>query len=371
MHLYLHVPFCARRCVYCDFAIAVRRTVPVDDYLDGLARELVLRGIGPVVLDTLYLGGGTPSRLGASGIARTLDLVRRHATLAAGAEVTMEANPEDVTAEAVRRWIDAGVNRLSLGVQSFDDAVLAWMHRTHRHADVVRAVEVARAAGLSALSLDLIFAMPERVPRDWARDLDAMVAIAPPHVSVYGLTVEAATPLGRWAARGDVVESPEERWAAEFTLAHDRLTAAGYAHYEVSNYAQPGGRAQHNSAYWSDRAYLGVGPAAHGFDGTVRRSNIAAYAEWLAALRAGRDPVATSERLGAESRAAERVYLGLRTQDGLVLAAGERAIVEPWVKAGWARIEDWHDSSERVVLTVEGWMRLDALAASLTSAGSC
>ncbi len=371
MHLYLHVPFCARRCVYCDFAIAVRRRVPVEDFVEGVRRELALRAIRHDAIETLYLGGGTPSRLGASGVARLMDAVRERTALTATAEVTLEANPEDVTAESVQAWADAGVNRLSLGVQSFDDAVLAWMHRTHRTADVYRAVDVARARGITALSLDLIFAMPEEVPRDWARDLDAMIALAPPHVSVYGLTVEPATPLGRWAARGEVAESPEDRWAVEFALAHERLSASGYEHYEVSNYAQPGGRARHNSAYWAERAYLGVGPAAHGFDGARRRANLAAYVDWLEALRAGRDPVGTLEVLSEDDRIAERVYLGLRTRDGLPITEEERVVVQPWVTAGWATIVGGHDASARVVLTSEGWMRLDALAASLTSVRSC
>ncbi len=370
-HVYIHVPFCARRCVYCDFAIAVRRHVPVDDFLEGVAGEVALREAIPGALETLYIGGGTPSRLGSDGVARLLDLVRSRTTLVGDAEVTLEANPEDVTADALRAWVRAGINRLSLGVQSFDDRVLAWMHRSHRSADVHRAVADARAAGITALSLDLIFAMPDQVPRDWARDLDTMVSLAPPHVSVYGLTVEPQTPLGRWSARGVVTEAPEERWAAEFTLAHDRLVAAGYRHYEVSNYAQPSQEARHNSAYWADRAYVGIGPAAHGFDGTTRRANIAAYAGWLTAVRAGRDPIGTAERLSEASRVAERVYLGLRTQEGLVVSEAEWGLVRPWVDAGWATVGAWHDSSTRVVLTPEGWMRLDALAASLTSVRSC
>jgi len=388
MHLYLHVPFCARRCVYCDFAIAVRRTVPVAEFVQGVAQELAVRGLGGSVLHTVYLGGGTPSRLGGPGIAQLLGVVRDRFDIAPGAEVTVEANPEDVDEATALAWRAAGVTRLSLGVQSFDDRVLAWMHRTHRTADVTRAVAAARAAGITDLSLDLIFAMPEALPRDWQADLDAMLAVAPTHISVYGLTVEPGTPLGRWTARGEAVESPEERWAAECVAAHETLTAAGYEHYEVSNYAQPGHRARHNSAYWADRPFLGVGPSAHGFDGTRRRWNVAAYAEWLRTVQAGQDPLGGDEALTPSAREAERVYLGLRTTDGLAATPEEIAAAAPWIKAGWAERRPQvgsgppdpasesgdrgprHDSSEQLVLTMEGWLRLDALAASLTGVRS-
>jgi oxygen-independent coproporphyrinogen-3 oxidase len=370
VHLYVHVPFCARRCVYCDFSIAVRRAVPVDDFVGGVRQELALRGLGGDTLQTLYLGGGTPSRLGGAGVAALLATIRERFTLAVDAEVTVEANPEDVTEATAAAWRAAGVNRLSLGVQSFDDAVLAWMHRTHRRADTERAVTAARRAGIEDLSLDLIYGLPDALRRDWEADLDALLALAPTHASLYGLTVEPGTPLGRWVARGDAAPTADERWADDCLAAHARLTAAGYAHYEVSNYARPGHRARHNSAYWADRPFLGVGPSAHGFDGRRRRWNVAAYAEWLAALAQGRDPVGGEDPLDAAARAAEAVYLGLRTQDGLMLGPADEAIIAPWLGAGWGRIESRHDS-RYLVLSMEGWLRLDALAASLTAARSC
>jgi oxygen-independent coproporphyrinogen-3 oxidase len=364
LHLYLHVPFCARRCTYCDFSIAVRRDVPAADFVSAIARELAVRSLGGDVLDTVYAGGGTPSKLGGDGVARLLDAVRARFTIDANAEVTIEANPEDVTPAAARAWREAGVNRLSLGSQSFDDRVLAWMHRTHDAAQIGRAVHVAREAGVDNLSLDLIFALPESLERDWARDLDQVVALSPQHLSLYGLTVEHATPLGRWAARGDVRELPEERWADEFLRAHATLAAAGYAHYEVSNYARDGARARHNEAYWRDRAYLGVGPSAHGFDGATRRWNEPAYAHWLARVSGGEDPVSGSELLTPEQRLAERVYLGLRTDRGYQLERPVPPSVQQWVDAGWASI----DSTLTLSLSPTGWMRLDALASALTSA---
>jgi oxygen-independent coproporphyrinogen-3 oxidase len=362
-HLYVHIPFCARRCTYCDFAIAVRRETPVADYLAALNGELHLRypPTEPWTLDTVYLGGGTPSRLGAEGIARLLDIVRRSATIAPDAEVTIEANPDDVTASAAAGWRDAGINRLSLGAQSFDDRVLDWMHRTHDAGAIDRAVRSARECGIRELSMDLIFALPEALQRDWTRDLEMALALEPDHVSLYGLTVESATPLGRRQSRGDVVEAPEERYEAEYLEADRTLRSAGFSHYEVSNFALPGRRARHNSAYWMGVPYAGVGPAAHEYDGERRRWNVRAYAGWAARIGLGEDAVEGSESLSEESRSAESVYLGLRTSGGLRLAADERGRAERWVEAGWATID-----SGVLTMTPAGWLRLDAIAADLT-----
>ena len=365
-HLYVHVPFCARRCSYCDFSIAVRRRVPTDEYHAALARELGLRHRREsLVVETLYFGGGTPSRLGADGVTRMLELLVSHVSLAEQAEVTLEANPEDVTPEAVRAWRAAGVNRLSIGGQSFDERALAWMRRTHGAEQVARAADVARAGGIENLSLDLIFALPSAVGRDWERDLGAALALRPAHLSLYGLTVEAGTPLGRWRDRGTVLEATDASYEREFLLAHAMLTDAGYEHYEVSNYALPARESRHNSAYWARRPYVGLGPAAHGFDGERRRWNVAPYAEWARLLAAGRDPVGGSEVLTEEERATEQLYLGLRTGRGVPLEAVGPTRAGVWTEAGWARVY-----AERVVLTPLGWLRLDALTADLTWAGS-
>ncbi len=363
-HVYIHVPFCARRCSYCDFSIAVRRVVPVDEYVDALAAELDLRfpRDDTWTVDTLYFGGGTPSRLGADGVARMLDMLCRRVTLTDGAEVTLEANPDDIDRDTVAAWRAAGVNRLSIGVQSFDDTVLRWMHRSHDAATTLRAVDAARTGGIDNFSLDLIFALPDTVTRSWADDVSRALALEPNHLSLYGLTIEPHTPLGRWHGRGEVDASPDERYETEFLHANDALTAAGFEHYEVSNFGRPGQHARHNSAYWQNVPYAGLGPAAHEFDGDERRWNASAYVEWIKRLHERQDPVEGSERLTADNRAAERVYLGLRTHAGLELTGSELARVEPWVRSGWATLEH----GNRIVLTPLGWLRLDALAADLT-----
>lgn len=367
-HVYLHVPFCARRCSYCDFSIAVRREVPVDEYLAALEAELTVRfDAAPATeVETIYLGGGTPSRLGGAGVARAVAIVQRYFPLAHGGELTIEANPEDVDSRAIDAWSAAGANRLSLGSQSFDERVLAWMHRTHDAADVERAVAAARAGGIDELSLDLIFALPDQLQRDFRRDVERLLALRPQHVSLYGLTVEAATPLGRWVARRDAVERPEEGYESEFLLAHDMLTAAGLDHYEVSNYARPGHRARHNSAYWAGVPYVGIGPAAHGYDGTTRRWNARAYVDWRDRVLSGVDPVEGLEQLTEANRSAESVYLALRNDSGLALLPGERDVVAPWEVARWVTVGD----DGRLRCTPLGWLRLDALAAALTHSRS-
>ena len=364
-HLYVHVPFCARRCSYCDFAIAVRDDVPVDAYLAAIETELRVRfpSDGAWELDTLYVGGGTPSRLGGEGVRRLMELLSRRVTLAGGAEVTLEANPDDVTPEAVTAWVASGVNRLSLGVQSFDDRALAWMHRVHDASRATNAVANVRDGGIDNVSVDLIFALPDATGRSWACDLDHALALAPSHVSLYGLTIEPATPLGRWVERGEVAVPSEERYEAEFLRAHETMTAAGFEHYEVSNFAQPGRRSRHNSAYWSGVAYGGIGPSAHEYDGISRRWNVAPYEQWRRRLVGGEDPIGGTEVLTVENRLTETVYLGLRTSIGLRLTQREVATVRPWIAAGWASVEP----DARLVLTPTGWLRLDALAQSLTA----
>lgn len=371
-HLYIHVPFCTRRCSYCDFSIAVRRAIPVAAYLTSLRAEFAalqitaetvgdLASSDAIPLDTVYVGGGTPSRLGGDGIRDLLSLVREFHLLAPDAEITIEANPEDVSANAVNAWASAGVNRISLGLQTFDDAALQWMHRTHSAAQSIEAIRLVKAGGIDNVSIDLIFGLPPGLTRSWRADVDRALELAPSHISLYGLTVEPSTPLARWTSRGLTQLTPEDRYADEFLYAHAAATAAGFVHYEVSNFALPGRRSRHNSAYWSGVSYLGVGPSAHSFDGNRRRWNVSAYADWASRLAANESVTAGDEVLSGENRAAERVYLGLRTDNGLSVTGRDLGAVRTWVTHGWAVL---HDSVVR--LTPEGWLRLDSLAAGLT-----
>lgn len=360
-HLYVHVPFCARRCSYCDFAIAVRRVVPVSEYLASIRAEIRARNPERSSLRSVYLGGGTPSHLGQDGIASLIDLIGSSFEVTSDTEITLEANPDDVDPASAKRWRQAGVNRVSLGIQSFDDNALRWMHRVHDAERAMSAYEDLRAAGFGNISVDLIFALPEVLGRSWEKDLARAIALSPDHISLYGLTIEHATPLSRWQDRGTFVPADEDRYAEEFLLAHRLTAAAGFEHYEVSNFAKSGRKSVHNAAYWSGVPFIGLGPSAHSFDGMNRSWSVRDFADWTAKLARGESIVAGSEELSEANRLAEKVYLGLRTRGGLKVTGRDRLPAEEWERAGWAEIE-----GDTVRLTTEGWLRLDSLATALT-----
>jgi len=385
-HLYLHVPFCVRRCSYCDFSIAVRKRIPVTEFVNAVLAESGSAEPGAAPrggeVATLYLGGGTPSLLPPVAIATLVNELVGSAEPGAAPrgkqsrsadpgpaargsrEVTLEANPEDVTPDAARAWASAGINRVSLGAQSFDDDVLKWMHRSHDAARIGAAVHALRGAGIDNISLDLIFALPDELQRDWERDLDLALALRPTHLSLYGLTVEPRTPLDRWVSRGATRVPDDDRYAEEYLTAYRRLTTDGYEFYEVSNASLPGFRSRHNSAYWSGQPYVGLGPAAHSFDGTTRRWNLRAWEAYRRAIAEGHSAVESEEVLTDEQKEMEAIYLGLRTVEGVPLAAvsPRRPSPPPHLAAhGWVEVRDG-----RLKCTPEGWLRLDSLVSELT-----
>ncbi|HSU15540.1 radical SAM family heme chaperone HemW [Longimicrobium sp.] len=370
--LYVHVPFCVRRCSYCDFAVQATREAPTDDWLDAVAMEMRLlaeeRGWStPLALDTVYLGGGTPSLLRPDAMAELRRRLEPFAVWNDSAEWTCEANPESFTAETARAWRDAGVNRISLGAQTFHEPALRWMGRMHGVDGPRRAVEAARAAGFGSVSVDLIFGLPSRLGRDWGADLFHALALEPEHVSLYGLTAEAAAPLGRWVSEGRETLADEDRYADEYLLAHERLTAAGFEHYEVSNFGLPGRRSRHNFVYWTGAPYAALGPGAHAFHPPLRRWNVRGWDAYRAMLLdEHRLPTDGEETVDEETAGLERAWLHLRTDRGWPLGdAGdaERRLAETWVRQGWARVED-----DALKLTADGWLLLDRLAVEMASA---
>jgi oxygen-independent coproporphyrinogen-3 oxidase len=317
--------------------------------------------LGSPVIETVYFGGGTPSRLEADSLATILRGVRQDRELAPAAEITLEANPDDVSAQAAEAWRRAGINRVSLGAQSFSAQALEWMHRIHSAEQSEVAFHTLRAAGFRNISLDLIYALPAAIQRDWPADLERALALEPAHLSLYGLTVESGTPLGRWTARGESIPVTDDRAAEEFLHAHQRVEAEGFEHYEVSNAARPGLRARHNSAYWERKPFIGLGPSAHSAFGAIRAWNVREWEEYRRRSEAGRSVRAESENLGETQVALEELYLGLRTKDGLPASKVPEPVRDRWRSQGWAV-----ETGGRVGLTAEGWLRLDALVASLT-----
>jgi oxygen-independent coproporphyrinogen-3 oxidase len=365
MLLYVHVPFCARRCSYCDFAIAVRRAVPSHVFADAVEAEWRVRQHDPAwsespAIETIYFGGGTPSHVEPAALGRILTAIRDARSVEADAEITIEVNPDDVSEAAADAWRSLGINRISLGAQSFEPDVLAWMRRTHTTEQIPLAVGRLRAAGFDNISLDLIYGLPESLRRDWTLDLDRVLALEPQHLSLYALTVESGTPLGKWTTRGAVQPMTDDRVAQEYLEANRRLRESGFEHYEVSNAACPGFRARHNAGYWRRAAFLGLGPSAHSGAGRERSWNLREYEGWRAAIASGRPAIEGSESLDDDQLLLEARYLGLRTDAGVETAlvpAPKRSI---WAEAGWAV-----ESMGRIRLTPEGWLRLDALVASL------
>jgi len=325
--LYVHVPFCRGKCPYCDFYSVDNRPDLLSGYAQLLRRqlELVDPGLWPGPLDTLFFGGGTPSLLSATAVGAVIAAVGDHFGLQAEVEISLEANPGDLDLALLQGYRSAGVNRLSLGVQSFCAEGLRQLGRRHTLEEARSGIDMARQAGFENLGIDLIFGRPGQSLARLDSELDALLDSAPEHVSAYGLTVEQGTPLADRVAAGEVVPADEESVAAGFERIHERLTAAGYGHYEISNYARPGFACRHNLGYWQRRPYLGLGAGAHSLlpGGRERREVPADLDRFRKQLGAGRDPSRLLERLSAEEARSEAAYLGLRTAVGV--DAGEFA----------------------------------------------
>jgi oxygen-independent coproporphyrinogen-3 oxidase len=316
--VYVHAPFCARRCIYCDFGVTVRPEPSAEEWLQPLRLEWKLlkeEGVASIAprLETLYVGGGTPSLLGPEAMAGISDMLGEGLLASPELEWTAEANPESLTPEVAAAWHDAGVNRVSLGAQSFDAATLRWMGRMHAAEGPARVIDTLREVGIGNVSLDLIFGLPEGLHRSWEEDLTRAVSLEVPHVSLYGLTVAEGTPLGMAVAEGQELPAEEEGYCEEYLFANRFLTEHGYHHYEVSNFALPGHESRHNPVYWFGEPYLGLGNSAHSYLHPRRRWNLREWEAYSSAVAEGRLPLQEEETLDDEALRMERIWLGLRT----------------------------------------------------------
>ncbi len=348
MGLYLHIPFCRHRCHYCAFATWTDRDHLADRYLAACRRQIVETTFTEPV-SSVFVGGGTPTRVDPHRLVEVLEPV----PLAPDAEVTVEANPDDLTDEMARIYAAGGVTRLSIGVQSMDPDVLASLGREHDRANVQRAAAAARSAGL-AFNLDLVYGAHGETLDQWSATLDAAIELDPDHVSAYALTVEAGTPLAADPAR----HPDDDTQADQYQMATDRLAAAGYEWYEISNWARPGHECQHNLLYWSGDNYLAVGCAAHGHRDGHRYWNLRTPERYLEAVESGRSPVAGAEDLDDDQRRVEGLQLAIRTRQGVPAEAAPEDLL--------AALPDLVErQADRVVLTRAGRLLANEVAIRL------
>ncbi len=373
--MYLHVPFCVRKCPYCDFySVADPSLIP--SFVDALLGEIHCHGHEAWRFDSLYFGGGTPSLLPPGVVGRLLAAAGQAFDILPRTEITLEVNPGTVDAGRLRAYRDLAVNRLNIGVQSFQDRHLEFLGRIHTVADARRTIRAARTAGFDNIGLDLMYGLPGQEADDWRADLEAALAFAPEHLSCYLLTYETGTPLDRARRKGDIRPLTEGRAADLFRQTIEVLGARGYRQYEISNFAAAQQlESRHNWKYWTRAPYLGLGPSAHSFKDEVRRWNVRSVRTYIERLAREQDPTEASERLTKSQRLTEAIYLGLRTTEGLWLDVFARQFgcdfqvvfdetIRSLKQAGLARL-----TRERFFLTPEGMLLLDSIAVAFDAPG--
>lgn len=319
--IYIHIPFCRQACNYCNFHFSTS-----DRYqkavVNAMVKEIRLLPSDPdfssiTTLQTVYLGGGTPSILSIESIQRLLDTVKQEYSVETDAEITLEANPDDISSDNLRSWLAAGVNRLSVGLQSFNDAELSWMNRAHNAQQALQSLNLIQQAGFRNYSVDLIYGSPLLTDEMWVNHLNQVVQAGVPHLSCYALTIEPQTPLHKLVRTGKKQMTVPEQQAGQFQIMTTLLKEAGFLHYEISNFALPGFESRHNSSYWKQAHYLGVGPSAHSYNGAIRRWNVANNLRYVQSLESGQIPF-EREQLTETQKYNEYIMTALRTSGGIL-----------------------------------------------------
>ena len=314
--IYIHIPFCKQRCLYCAFYSSTLHSKQ-QEYCDALCREIIMRRnyiIG--IIDTIYFGGGTPSTLTREQLQKILGTIKENYRLSPSAEITIEANPDDLTPEYLATLRSLSFNRLSMGIQSFDDAQLKAIGRRHTAERARQAVKDARTAGFENISIDLMFALPSSTSEQWQESIKQAIELRPTHISAYNLTYEEETPLYRALQQGKIEAVDEEENLKQFEILIEQLAAAGYHHYEISNFALPGYESRHNSSYWHDIPYLGCGAAAHSYNGESRSWNISDIKTYIEGINNGA-PFSEVEQLTTAEQYNDAILTRLRTADGV------------------------------------------------------
>ena len=371
--LYIHIPFCARRCGYCDFNTYTIAELGGDEsiekqYVDALVKEIALARsiVGDQQVTTIFFGGGTPTLLPSSEIARILDAVQRQFRLSDDVEITTEANPDSVTAGSLRELRAAGINRISFGVQSTTPHVLQTLDRTHNPAQVPIVVHAARDAGFTHISVDLIYGTPGETIVEWEESVRSLLTLPIDHISAYSLIVEEGTKLGAQVRRGVLAMPDEDLNADKYVVADDLFTAAGFSWYEVSNWAKPGGTCKHNEMYWKNNDWWGLGAGAHSHIDGVRWWNKKLPAAYIKELQDGSSPALAREILTDEERSFEELMLGIRTREGLPLSVVAHGAAAAALADGNLDVEQYEMG--RVVLTRSGRLIADALLRAFSDA---
>jgi oxygen-independent coproporphyrinogen III oxidase len=341
--IYLHIPFCATRCHYCNFATGGYESDLARRYIAALSKEIEDAPSKPAMssVDTLYFGGGTPTTLSIDQISRLVETCRKKFEIDPGAEVTIEANPGSVTGDYLEKLRALGINRLSFGVQSFDDLELQMIGRTHSAQDARDAVRIARAAGFANISIDLIAGLPEQKMETWRNNLEEACSLAPDHLSVYLLELYRDAPLLHRIERGELRAIDEELTVEMYFALMDEAERFGFEHYEISNWARPGFASRHNLKYWTGAPYWAFGVSAAGYDGESRWSNTRNIHDYLERVEGGYSPVSSREALNDEDRQSEALFLHLRLKDGVDLQAHRR-------RFGVSVVERYRDELERL-----------------------
>lgn len=314
--IYIHVPFCKVACHYCDFYFSTNAERK-DEMISAIITEIGLQQnyLAQETIETIYFGGGTPSIVSSENIADILDTIRSRMNVSRDAEITLEANPDDLTSEKLHQLYSAGVNRLSIGIQSFNNDILKYLNRAHDSSMAFQCIAEARQAGFRNLSIDLIYAIPGQDDATWLKNIRHAVQLQPEHISAYSLTIEEKTVFGKWSAQGKLTAPPDDIAASQLELLVTELDQARFEHYEVSNFAQPGFISRHNSSYWRQKKYLGVGPSAHSYNKESRQYNISNNNLYLKAIAEGKIP-ATFESLSRADQINDYLLTTLRTSWG-------------------------------------------------------
>jgi len=368
--MYLHIPFCKQACHYCNFHFSTSLHYK-DDLVDALCREISIKGrqFNAPKLKTIYLGGGTPSLLSAVDLQNIFNSIKTNFQVNAEAEITLEANPDDINTD----WLDmlqaTPINRLSIGLQSFYNEHLTWMNRAHNEAEALQAIELSQERGYHNLNVDLIFGFDSFSLTQLETELKIIVAKKIPHISTYNLTVEEQTMLHKKIKRGEIQTPTEQTGVTHFLFIHEFLTQHGYAHYEISNYALPGFESQHNTAYWHGKPYLGIGPSAHSYFAETRSWNVSNNQQYIRALKEGKIPQ-ESESLDDRTRYNELVMTSLRTQAGLSTAEIElfgEDIYRHFITKTLLLIKDGKiiQTDDRFILSLEGMILSDHIFVEL------